>query len=153
MGIITKFIKFVFAIIAIIVLSSFILVSIISVTFALSQMYPQKDLPGQLRIINPIIPRVSNSKTFSIDYELSQNIILANNKSIKTFITGSDVYTKDNEITFDGKKIDWIVHAKKTGLISFNITLYDGNKLLDIKQFTVYVPDLGAYIQEHEIKD
>ncbi len=82
-------------------------------------------------------PEKTGTQSFHIHYELSEKRPHAA-KGLKTFITG-DVYTNDKEAMFDGKNIEWVVHANKTGKVNFTVTLYDKSRLLDSRQFSIDV--------------
>jgi hypothetical protein len=73
---------------------------------------------------------------FHIHFELSDKR-LPSIKGLKTYITGDDVYTLDDEAIFDGRNIEWVVHAKRKGNITFNVALYNNEELLDSRQFSV----------------
>ncbi len=91
-----------------------------------------------VKLTNFEFPEKTGTDKFHIHYELSEKR-LSNIKSLKTYITGDDVYTNDKESAFDGKNIEWVVHAKKKGLIHFNVSLYDGDELMDLREFNVMV--------------
>jgi len=91
-----------------------------------------------VKLVNFEFPEKTGTDKFHIHYELSEKR-LSNVKSLKTYITGDDVYTNDKESAFDGKNIEWVVHAKKKGLIHFNVSLYDGDELMDLREFNVMV--------------
>ncbi len=91
-----------------------------------------------VKLVNFEFPEITGTNSFHIHYELSEKR-LPSVKGLKTYINGSDVYTKDGESAFDGRNIEWVVHTKRKGLIYFNVTLYDGDRLLDSRQFSVRV--------------
>ena len=91
-----------------------------------------------VKLANFKFPEKTGANSFHIHYELSEKR-LPGVKSLNTFIEGDDVFAKDSEGVFDGKNIEWIVHAKKKGLVNFNVTLYDGDKLLDLRRFSVRI--------------
>lgn len=91
-----------------------------------------------VKLENFEFPEKTAAQSFHIHYELSEKR-LPNVKGLKTYITGNDVYTIDDEAAFDGKNIEWIVHVNRKGLVYFNVTLFDGDKLLDSRQFSVIV--------------
>lgn len=122
-----------------IAVTSVISVILFSLTLlvALEQQETTKYI-NTVKLENFEFPEKTGSKSFHIHYELSEKR-LPSIKSLKTYITGDDVYTIDDEASFDGKNIEWVVHIKRKGLIHFNVSLYDGDKLLDLRQFSVEV--------------
>lgn len=113
------------------------------ILFSLSFLVAQEQQEA-IKYINTVklknfeFPEKTGINRFHIHYELSEKR-LPSVKDLKTYIEGEDVFTKDSEAVFDGKNIEWIVHTKKKGLVYFNVTLYDNNKLLDLRQFSVRV--------------
>ncbi len=125
--------------IAAIAATSVITVILFSLTFlvAVEQHEASKYLET-VKLENFEFPEKTGTDKFHIHYELSEKR-LPSIKNLKTYITGEDVYTNDNEAIFDGKNIEWIVHAKKKGLVHFNVSLYDGDELLDLRRFSVRI--------------
>jgi len=122
-----------------IAITSAITVLLFSLTLLVAvEQQEAKKYVGSVKLINFEFPDKIGTDKFHIHYELSEKR-LPSVKSLKTFIEGDDVFTKDSEAAFDGKNIEWIVHSKKKGLIYFNVTLYDHNKLLDKRQFSVRI--------------
>ncbi len=108
---------------------------------------------AELKIANVIVPKVQSSQRFPIHYELSERVKLPTDRKLKTFVEGEDIVADEGLVNFDGKNINWRIHAKRKGIISFNITLYDGDQLLDSKQASIYVQDIGKYFIEHQIQN
>ena len=122
-----------------IAVTSIITVMLFSLTLlvAVEQQDADKYLKT-VKLVNFEFPEKTGTNKFHIHYELSEKR-LSNIKSLKTYITGDDVYTNDKESAFDGKNIEWVVHTKKKGLVYFNVSLYDGDNLIDLKEFSIGV--------------
>ncbi|MBI2138796.1 hypothetical protein HYU13_04355 [Candidatus Woesearchaeota archaeon] len=105
-------------------------------TLLVAQAHQAEKYLEDVKLVNFMFPERTSIDRFHIHYELSEKK-LPSVKSLNTYITGDDVYTIDNESAFDGKNIEWIVHAKRKGLINFNVSLYDNDKLIDFKEFRV----------------
>ena len=119
--------------------TSIITVLLFSLTFLVAvEQQEAKTYIGNVKLTNFEFPEKTGTDKFHIHYELSEKR-LPGVKGLKTFIEGDDVFTKDSEAVFDGKNIEWIVHAKKKGLVYLNVTLYDDYKLLDKRQFSVRI--------------
>lgn len=129
---------------AVIALTSVITLLLFSLTFLVAvEQQEAKKYIDNVKLTNFEFPEKISTNKFHIHYELSEKR-LPGVKGLKTFIEGNDVYTKDSESVFDGRNIEWIVHAKKKGLVYFNVTLYDDDRLLDKRHFSVRVTKNAA---------
>lgn len=125
--------------VAVIAITSVISLLLFSLTFLVAMEQQEADsYINTVELVNFEFPEKTGTNRFHIHYELSEKR-LPGVKTLKTYIEGNDVYTKDSEAVFDGKNIEWIVHAKKKGLVYFNVTLYGNDKLLDKRQFSVRI--------------
>ena len=119
--------------------TSLVIVLLCSLTFIVAKEQQKADeYISSVKLTNFEFPSETVDSKFPIHYELSEKK-LHNVKSLNTYITGEGIYTIDNETHFDGKNIDWFVHSNKTGLIHFNVSLYDNEKLLDLRQYSVRI--------------
>lgn len=103
------------------------------------EQHEAKTYLDTVKLVNFEFPKKTGTPSFHIHYELSEKRPFAV-KTLEGFITG-DVYTKDSESAFDGKNIEWVVHINNTNnnVAKFNVTLYDGEKLLDLHEFEIEV--------------
>ncbi len=119
--------------------ASLIAVILFSLTlYVVQEQHKEKEYIQNLTLENFEYPAKVKGNKFNIHYELSKEK-LPNIDGLRTFINGTDIYTDDSEAVFDGKNIDWIVHLKKKGLVSFNVSLYHHDKLLDSRQHSINV--------------
>jgi len=118
--------------------SLFTLMALTLTSLVAVEQHEARNYVDNLRLVNFEFPDKIGSNSFKIHYELSEKR-LPSVKGLSTFINGTDVYVNDNEAVFDGKNIDWIVHVKKKGLVYFNVSLYDDNRLLDLGQYSIDV--------------
>ena len=125
--------------IALFAAASLLALILLSLTFFVAvEQHKEKEHIQNLTLENFEYPAKVKGSKFNIHYELSDKQ-MQGTKGLRTYINGNYVYTNDSEAKFDGKSIDWIVHLKKKGPISFNVSLYHYDKLLDSRQLSINV--------------
>jgi|TARA_B100001964_G_scaffold183608_1_gene203247 hypothetical protein len=119
--------------------TSLFTVLLLGVTFLVAQEQTEvSQYLGGVRLVDVSFPEQVQGGSFPIRYELSEER-LPGVRGLQSFINGTEVVVVDDEGVFDGKTIQWIVHARNKGVVAFNVSLYHQGRLLDLQTFQVTV--------------
>ncbi len=121
--------------------SVIVVISIFAAFLSLSLAQEQQTREAfinNVKLANFTIPEHSNSKSFTVRYELSQQKP-AGLKGLHSHINGTGIVAPDYAASFDGKKINWKIKSLDSGNKTYNITLYYNDMLLDSRQFTTII--------------